>query len=117
MKKITKLNGLKERIKNKVIENKKKVERFIFTFMIVSAPMISAYADINPNTIKNNFINNFLKPIFIVAFLALLIKEYISKNTARLVISTIVGGFVAIFLYFPNAVEVIMNTLKNLFGL
>lgn len=117
MKKITKLNGLKERIKNKVIENKKKVERFIFTFLIVSAPMISAYADINANTIKNNFINNFLKPIFIVVFLVLMFKEYISKNTARLVITTLVGGFVAVFLYFPNAIEVIMTTLKNLFGL
>lgn len=114
---MTKFKELKEKLKNKIMVNKKKVEAFALTFLLVSAPTISAHADINGNTIKNNMLNNFIGPILFVLVGIALLKEITKKNTAGIIMSIIVGGLVWIFIYQPNALTVVGNTIKGILGL
>lgn len=112
-----KLREVKKRIKNKIMVNKKKVEAFVLTFLLVSAPTISAHADINPNAIKNNLLTNFIGPILFVLVGIALVKELAKKNTAGAIVSILVGGLVWVFVYQPNALTVVGNTIKNILGL
>lgn len=114
---MTKFKELKEKLKNKIMVNKKKVETFVLTFLLVSAPSISAYADINGNTIKNKLLNNFIGPILFVVVGIALVKEVTKKNTAGIIMSVLVGGIVWIFVYQPNALTVVGNTIKSILGL
>lgn len=117
MKKITNLRGLKERIKNKIITNKKKVETFLLAFFLVNIPTISAYATIDGKDIQNKVLNNYIGPmLFIVVGIGLL-REIVKKNTAGIIISVCVAGLVWIFVYQPNALTVVGNTIKSILGL
>lgn len=112
-----KFKELKEKLKNNIMVNKKKVEAFVLTFLLVSAPTISAYADINGNTIKNNMLNNFIGPILFVLVGIALLKEITKKNIAGIIVSILVGGLVWIFVYQPNALTVVGNTIRGILGL
>ena len=112
-----KLKKLKEKVSKFIGENKKKLEIAALTVSMTFATKIPAAADINGNTIKNNLLNNFIGPIFIVVLAFLLIKEFMSKNTAKLIITVIVGGFIAIFIYFPDAIRAVMNTMRSILGI
>lgn len=112
-----KLKKLKEKVSKFIVENKKKLEIAALTVSMTFATTIPAVADINGNTIKNNILNNFIGPIFIVLLAFLLIREFMSRNTAKLVITVIIGGFIAIFIYFPDAIRAVMNTMRAILGI
>lgn len=111
------MEKLKEKVSKFIGENKKKLEIAALTVSMTFATTMPAVADINGNTIKNNLLTNFLGPIFIVVLVFLLIKEFIAKNTAKIVITVLIGGFIAIFIYFPDAIRAVMNTMRAILGI
>lgn len=111
------MEKLKEKVSKFIGENKKKLEIAALTVSMTFATTIPAAADINGNTIKNNLLTNFLGPIFIVVLVFLLIKEFIAKNTAKIVITVLIGGFIAIFIYYPDGIKIFMNTIRSILGI
>lgn len=111
------LKNLKEKVSNFIRENKKKLEIVALAISMTFATTIPAAADINGNTIKNNLLTNFLGPIFIVILVFILIKEFMARNTAKIVITVLIGGFIAIFIYFPDGIKIFMNTIKSILGI
>ncbi|WWU66823.1 TcpD family membrane protein (plasmid) [Clostridium baratii] len=114
---MNKLIELKERIKNKIITNKRKVETFLLTFFLVSAPTICAYAVVDGEAIKNKLLTNFIGPILFVMVAFALMKEVSKRNTAGIIISALVGAFVYIFVYYPSALATLAKTIKDILGL
>lgn len=111
------LRKIKERTIKVIERNKKKVEVFILTILMTFVTVIPAAADINGNTIKNNILNNFIGPIFVVILAFLLIREFTARNIAKLIITIIVGGFIAIFIYFPDGIKPVMSTIRSILGI
>lgn len=108
---------LKEKFINFIRKNKMKVEVIFLALAMTFATAIPAAADINGNTIKNNLLTNFLGPIFIVILVFILIKEFLARNTAKIVITVLIAAFIAIFIYFPDGIKIFMNTIKSILGI
>lgn len=83
-------------------------------FMAKATPV---FAVVDGTTIQNNLINNFVKPIYVVVFVGLLVKDFIKKNLASAIIVLVIGGLVGIFVFFPDQVETIISTVKGVVGL
>ena len=111
-----KIKALGIKMKRAVKESKfSSVLMMVMMFFITQ--VTPAFAAIDGNTIQNNLINNFVKPIYIVVFVVLLVTEFIRKNLARAFIILGIGGLVGIFVFYPNEVEVIIATIKGIFGM
>lgn len=95
----------------------KKIEVMLLTMALCLAQVTPAFAEINGNTIKNNLINNYILPIYLVVFVFILLKEFIKKNIASAVITLIIGGLIGIFMYNPDAIKTIIDTVSNVLGM
>lgn len=100
------------------IEKKSKyLSIMAITMMIfISKASVVFASSLDGNTIKNNLIDNYVKPVYIVIFLGLLVKDFIKKNLASILIIILVGGTVGVLVFEPEFIQNIINGIKNLIG-
>ena len=112
-----KLQSIKEKIVNYTIKYKNRLEVFIITLLGLFSTSISAYANINVDSIKTNVLDNFVIPFTLIAIGILLLKEFIRKSVAGIVTVLVIGGLVLVVLNNPNIVTTIGNTIASILGL
>ncbi|MGL4571783.1 MAG: TcpD family membrane protein [Clostridium sp.] len=113
---MNKLREMKKRVLNKLKENKKKIEIGVVTLASTLSVNTIAFADISGETIKNNVVNKFISPIFIIVLLVFLVKEYTKKNYAQLIIAVVFGAFVYAFILEPQLAKTVVSTVKSILG-
>ena len=114
---INKVEKLKKRAKKFIKEKKVLVESCLLALGLLIAQATPVLADINGETIKNNLVNNFFQPIYIVIMGFLLLKEFAKKSLGAIIITILIGGIIGIFIFAPEAINTIINTLKGLVGM
>ena len=114
---MNKVENLKERAKKFIKEKKVLVESCLIALGLLIAQATPVLADINGETIKNNLMNNFFQPIYIVIMGYLLLKEFAKKSLGAIIITILIGGIIGIFIFAPEAINMIISTLKGIVGM
>lgn len=112
-----KVENLKGRAKKFIKEKKGLVESCLLALGLWIAQATPVLADINGETIKNNLVTNFFQPIYIVIMGYLLLKEFARKSLGAIIITILIGGTIGIFIFAPEAINTIINTLKGVVGM
>lgn len=101
------------------IEKKSRYLSIVAVAMMIfmaQASVVFASA-LDGNTIKNNLIDNYVKPAYIVIFLVLLVKDFVKKNVASAILIFVVGGIVGILVFEPDLIKSVSGVVKGIFGL
>lgn len=114
---MNKIKGFTKMAKRVIKEKKVLVETFILTAALLLTQVTPAFADISGNTIKNNLVNNYFQPIYIVIMVFLLMKELFKRSIGSLIIIALIGGIIGIFVFSPETITVIINTVKGVVGM
>lgn len=114
---LNKVKNLKKRAEKFIKEKSVLVQAFLLSLGLLIAQSMPVLADVSGNTIKNNLINNYFQPFYIVIMGFLLLKDFFKKSYGSLIATLLIGGTIGIFIFAPDAINIIINTVKGIFGM